>query len=418
MKFSSIYGIAIIVSFLLACEPLDIERVTKIKTGEVTEVSYTSATIEGLLVDASDDLIETGHCWSDTGEPNYSDNHAVSDNGFFPNEKIITHIGNLNPDQDYFVRAYAKLKNGDIIYGNVTNFHTSPIPSDWRITIIKPNDQAFWPIGKQGYIEWNSNVLDTFIVELFDESVNNKLDDIAVIPYSPYDEFYSYEYTLPDNGLTVGTYSIRVMSKNFSVYNIVVFKATNPSIEILTPNQESQWNIGRTYDINWNFTDIDTVDILLMQNGNISETLYSGNQNIGLYQWTIPSYIQQGNYQIKIIYSKYPDIFDLSETFLIVAPGIITINSPGNGDTLTKGGTTEIKWSSTNLTSNEELAIELYKGTPGTGTFIKDIASSTANSGTYSWFVPNTISTGTDYYIEIHTLDKAVKGYSTNFEIQ
>lgn len=74
----------------------------------------------------------------------------------------------------------------------------------------------------------------------------------------------------------------------------------------------------------------------------------------------------------------------------------ITVTSPNGGETLIKGTTNTIKWSSY---SNPGLRvkIELLKG----GVLSRTISSSTYNDGSYSWNIPSTQVLGNDYKIRI-----------------
>ena len=72
----------------------------------------------------------------------------------------------------------------------------------------------------------------------------------------------------------------------------------------------------------------------------------------------------------------------------------ITVTSPNGGESWTAGTSYNITWTD-NISEN--VKIELYKG----GTFNSTINSSTASDGTYSWTVPTSLTTGSDYKIRI-----------------
>ena len=61
-----------------------------------------------------------GHCWGQTLEPNLLDNH--SNLGFcIKDTSFKTEIINLNTETNYNIRAYAKLDENTIIYGNTVS---------------------------------------------------------------------------------------------------------------------------------------------------------------------------------------------------------------------------------------------------------------------------------------------------------
>lgn len=72
---------------------------------------------------SGDDITERGYCWGETPEPTVNDNYTT--------EKLSNHgdiyvLSNLTPATKYYMRAYAKNKNGKVGYGKVIKFYTIP----------------------------------------------------------------------------------------------------------------------------------------------------------------------------------------------------------------------------------------------------------------------------------------------------
>lgn len=112
-----IFGLFMIIVFNCT----KIEREPKVETGEITEITITSAKAEGNIVDHGNG-IDHGHCWSITSTPTISD--------FKTSLGIITNLGsyetvlqNLQPGTKYYLRAYA---TNDLVttYGNEISFTT------------------------------------------------------------------------------------------------------------------------------------------------------------------------------------------------------------------------------------------------------------------------------------------------------
>jgi outer membrane protein assembly factor BamB len=74
----------------------------------------------------------------------------------------------------------------------------------------------------------------------------------------------------------------------------------------------------------------------------------------------------------------------------------ITVTSPNGGESWQPGTSHSITWTSSGNVGSY-VKIELYKG----GSFNRTITSSTTNDDSYTWTVPSTQTTGTDYKIEI-----------------
>jgi hypothetical protein len=323
---------------------------------------------------------------------------------------------NLSPDQDYFVRAYAKLSNEDIIYGDEVSFHTSSVPSDWSINITEPpeGNEVLWPIGKTKTIKWESAVLDTFVVELFDEAVTAKYDDITVMPnYTDGSIVYEYIYTLPDNiGLTVGnSYAIRVQSAHYDFYDIVGFRATSPYFaQVDRPQTGDQWNVGREYTITWQSQDVDRVDIILYKDGVKVYDIKTNQINNNSTPWFIDVSTTPGTgYTIGVYYTDYPEYYAVSQPFEILSAPYIQNIVPNSNSTVNSGTAFTITWED-NISEN--VKIELYQN----ATLVETITNSTASTGSYTEWIPN--ATGSNYTIKITSvLDPTTTGTSAAFTI-
>ncbi len=394
MKKATLYILSIgfiFTLFFTACEPLDIKRATKIQTGTAMNISYRSAEIQGLIIDASDDLREVGHCWSQSPEPTIDNEHTQSENGLNPGEWIYTRLDNLNYGYTYYVRAYA-ITDKEVIYGEEINFQLQDIPADWNITFINPQEDKLWPMGESKMIEWQSSVQDTFVVELYDNNTNSVIEEINRLAYTPDNNTYSINYTLPDDGRLIdgNIYYIRVNSVNFDIGNLLGFEATKPIITVNLPSSGDTVLLGRDYKITWTSQSVDRVDILLYKNNIFLSNIAEDQINSDFYNWTVDEFIYSAgsNYQIEVRYTDYPNYADYSENFVIEAP-YISITTPIQDATITNGTSNSIIWTS-NLPADEDVKIELLIGS----TVMYTIVASTPNTGRYDWNT-NNIDAGT-----------------------
>lgn len=106
----------------------------KLKTSNYTQASITTnaavnvlgnhATLSGSITSVGElPVTERGFCYSSTNAtPTISNEHVTSGSGTGNFQKTIY---NLNVSTTYYVRAYAKNSNGDIVYGNRVNFTTT-----------------------------------------------------------------------------------------------------------------------------------------------------------------------------------------------------------------------------------------------------------------------------------------------------
>jgi subtilisin family serine protease len=100
---------------------------------------------------------------------------------------------------------------------------------------------------------------------------------------------------------------------------------------------------------------------------------------------------------------------------LLVEPGSLEVTSPNGGEKWARGTTQAITWTSAG-SPGANVKIELLKA----GAVNRVISSSTANDGSYSWAIPPTQTTGSDYQVRItSTTDTGIKDTSDgNFAIK
>ena len=402
--------------FFVACEPLDIKKIPILKTGKAIDVTYSSATVSGLIIDAPGDVMEIGHCYSQDPNPTINDIKIQTQNGFNPGESIYTQIDDLVQGYTYYVRAYAITKDNQEYYGDEISFQPGPFPDDWGITVIEPQDGEFWPLGKSKTITWQSYNIDTFVVGIYDTQIKQMFYDVGKVSSVEGQYTYTINFTLPNDGkLTVGyDYVVRVMGVKYDqYYDFKRFRATNPVInQISEPNSGSKWNRNREYSIKWTSNDVDVVDIDLYQGTNFIADIADGQPvNGGTYPWDIPITVEPGTgYNIKISYTDYPEISETSEAFEILDVADITVTYPENGSTVSNGTSVNITWTD-NI--EEDVKIELCNSGYPTIT----ITNKTASNGSYTWNVSN-IPTATGYTIKIISVeDQSIYGESGTFTV-
>ena len=104
-------------------------------------------------------------------------------------------------------------------------------------------------------------------------------------------------------------------------------------------------------------------------------------------------------------------LYDESDDFTIEAKSI-TVTEPTSSTIWTKGTSANITWTSTGTIS--DVKIELYRG----GTLRTAIATSTANTGSYTWTVDPSLPNAKNYHIKIISINvPEIYDESDNFEI-
>jgi hypothetical protein len=187
---------------------------------------------------------------------------------------------------------------------------------------------------------------------------------------------------------------------------------TVAGIKVSSPNGGEDWQQGTINSITWNnHIDDPYVKIELLRGG-ASSLISSSTMNDGSLDWHITQ-SPGTDYKIRITSTSDSSFTDTSDNnFVISAAPSITVTSPSSGENWQQGTAHTITWSETgNPGSN--VKIELLKGTVA-----NTIIGSVTDSGSYSWNIPKTQPTGSDYKIKVtSTTDSSITDTSYNFVI-
>ncbi len=188
---------------------------------------------------------------------------------------------------------------------------------------------------------------------------------------------------------------------------------SGPEIHITNPLGGETWYHGFTYEITWD--DNITGDVRLeWWTGTLLDLIAESTPSDGSFMWTIPDQGQWLHHsRIKVTSVDNEFIFDFSNELSIQpTPGpVISIISPSGGEVWARGETHTIEWSD-NLDENVEINLLIN------GSFHSTIISSTPSDGTYEWTIPETGDTGSNFEIEIASVnDPAISDVSGVFTI-
>lgn len=110
---------------------------TEVKTSEVTSITANSATCGGeITCDADVHIVERGVCWSKEQYPTIVSAHTSDGQG---GGTYTSYLTNLEEKSSYYVRAYAKTKEGEVLYGEQKPFTTSAFIRTNTVTGITAN---------------------------------------------------------------------------------------------------------------------------------------------------------------------------------------------------------------------------------------------------------------------------------------
>ena len=108
-----------------------------VNTGEVSNIQQTTAQGSGNVTDGGGaEVTERGACWSTSPNPTIANSHA--DDGVGGLGNFTVPMTGLTANTHYYVRAYAKNREGKIGYGSQTDFTTAQSISAPTVTTTSP----------------------------------------------------------------------------------------------------------------------------------------------------------------------------------------------------------------------------------------------------------------------------------------
>ena len=157
------------------------------------------------------------------------------------------------------------------------------------------------------------------------------------------------------------------------------------SITVTSPNGGENWKVGTTQNITWTSSNVTNVKLeYSINNGtNWTQIVASTAASAGSYSWTVPN-SETTQSLVKISDAADNTVTDQSNAVFTIYTPTITVTSPNGGENWRIGSTRNITWTSGNV---EDVMIE-YSINNGTN-WTQIIASTAANTGSYSWTVPN-----------------------------
>ncbi|MGE5340982.1 MAG: lectin like domain-containing protein [Candidatus Omnitrophota bacterium] len=161
------------------------------------------------------------------------------------------------------------------------------------------------------------------------------------------------------------------------------------NITVTSPNGGETWYVGSSHPITWSsYNVIGNVKIeYTRDNGNTWTSVNASASNTGSYSWVIPN-APATQCKVRVTSLSNGSLLDVSNAvFSIVRPSI-TVTSPNGGEQWYVGTTHPITWTSGGVSGNVKIEYSRNNGS----TWIL-INASTANTGSYSWVVPNAPAT-------------------------
>ncbi len=286
------------------------------------------------------------------------------------------------------------------------------------LAVTSPDGGEIWEAGKRHPITWTTSgvVSDNLTIQYSKDSGAEWTNISTQRPNTG-----AYTWIIPQAALS-DTLLIRIFDANnpniIDTSDNVFAVVPVPAISITSPLGEEEWMFGTGHIISWQtnqsqFSDEvilefsiddfaeDIQDIASDVSIGVPQGENPGDIIIGSYQWDIPDAISDA-VRIRVKEAEVPPGRDtqsivsaISNSFSIIDP-IVTITAPHSESIWVAGDTHTITWA-TEGTVSDNLLLEY---SVDEGEAWAEIAESLANSGTYSWLVPDEAA-GDSVYVRI-----------------
>ncbi len=260
---------------------------------------------------------------------------------------------------------------------DITRIAESPSFKISNLQVSAPNGGENLQSGSTKNVTWSaSSNIDSVLIEYSSDNGTNW----ATLTTAGNSGTYSW--TVPSQVTTFGR--IRISDKaNSSIVDISNNTFTISSYGITSPTAASYWQSESIKPITWSVSNVASVKIeYSTNNGSTWGTVISSiSASAGSYNWTLPTSLATNQALIRISDVANPSNLIVSSAFKI---SNLQVTSPNGGENLQAGSTKNITW-----TAGANIANVLIEYTSDNGTNWNTIVT-TANSGSYSWTVPNT----------------------------
>ncbi len=264
-------------------------------------------------------------------------------------------------------------------------------PSTPVINITSPNGGETLTAGTSYHITWaTAGTIENVKIQYSVDSGANWIEIVNTITNEG-----SYQWNVPDN--PSGTCLVRVSDIDDEPFDTsdAEFSIIPPPVDnitIISPNGGETINSGTTYDITWTTNGtIETVNIEYSTDNSFTwKTVVTSTANDGTYTWTVPD-TPSDNCLVKVYTNdedKEPS--DISDAvFSIVSEPVpsITVISPNGSEGWEISSMQTITWTSTGTIDNVTIEYSINSGTSWI-----EIITSTPNTGSYEWTIPDSPS--------------------------
>src|SRR5437899_1668538 len=274
----------------------------------------------------------------------------------------------------------------------VTNVNDSTVSDDsdanfkiqGALTVTRPNGGEKWTVGSSRAITWTRT--GSIANVKLEYSKDNFATATVIAASTP--NTGSYTWTVPND--VSGTVKVRVADAGDATVNDVSdanFKIL-AAFTVSAPNGGETWTVGARQAITWATTGtVANVKLEFSKDNFVTATVITASTpNTGTYSWIIPDAIS-ATVKVRVSSAVDAEANDVSDANFKIRGGLVLV-APNGGETWTVGATQAISWTTSGTVPN----VKLEYSTDGGVTYPSVVAASVANTGSFSWTIPDSIS--------------------------
>jgi len=257
------------------------------------------------------------------------------------------------------------------------------------ITVTSPNGGEIWAGCTVHSITWTGSGTSNFYSVDYSTNGGTSWTSLATNLNST-----SYSWTVPNTSSTTCLVRVMDFQNNAIVDQSNGTFTINAPLILTAPNGGESWQVGgATHAITWAASGTGTY-LTIQYSTDMGATwntiTTTAVATSGTYTWTIPNN-PSTNCLVKIFDNSLSCMTDVSNNLFTIAPPtpLITVTAPNTALTYYVANSYNITWTSAYLSTSY---VKIEYSTDG-GTTWLNVISSTSNTGSYTWVVPNTPST-------------------------
>ncbi|MCX5708845.1 MAG: hypothetical protein NTY14_07775 [Candidatus Omnitrophica bacterium] len=284
------------------------------------------------------------------------------------------------------ISTICKVKIADLADVNATDESDAGFKIHGVLIVTAPNGGEQWGVGTSHNITWT--MVGSVATASLEYSTDGGTTYPNVINANVTAANLSYSWTIPD---AIGsTLRVRIsVSGDATVFDTSDANFTvRGTITVTAPNGGETWVVGSAHNITWSsIGSIANVKLdYSIDGGTTFSSILASLVNTGTYGWTTPDAIS-AQCRVKVSNVLDPNTFDVTDNNFKIR-GDLVITAPNGGEKWPIGTNQLITWTRTGSIANVRLE---YSDNGGT-TYVP-IVPSTPNAGSYSWNVPDAITT-------------------------